>query len=214
MINKYRLNFSYFLRKDFFFLKMIILLGFPKSGTTSFQTLFEALGYNSIHWNIVLNSEHFKIGTIIKQNKERNLPLLYDINVDCITQMDICISESECYWPQITDYEQLYLENPDTIFILNRRDPFKLLSSLKRWFSYDKRILKFNPELLNQEITDDDMKILDLIYRHYFNIESFFKDKKFIDFDIEKDDISKLNVYIDTKSFSFPKENENNIKFL
>ena len=29
---------------------MIILLGFPKSGTTSFQKLFSELGYNSYHW--------------------------------------------------------------------------------------------------------------------------------------------------------------------
>jgi len=29
---------------------MIILLGFPKSGTASFQKLFIELGYKSYHW--------------------------------------------------------------------------------------------------------------------------------------------------------------------
>ena len=29
---------------------MIILIGLPKSGTSSFQHLFKLLGYNSYHW--------------------------------------------------------------------------------------------------------------------------------------------------------------------
>ena len=31
---------------------MIILLGLPKSGTSSFQYLFKLLKYNSYHWNL------------------------------------------------------------------------------------------------------------------------------------------------------------------
>lgn len=29
---------------------MIILIGLPKSGTSSFQKLFTSLGYSSYHW--------------------------------------------------------------------------------------------------------------------------------------------------------------------
>jgi len=62
-----------------------------------------------------------------------NKPLLNDfLNTDVITQMDVCNDENNNYWPQITDYEQLYNENPDSIFILNKREPRKLLSSFKR----------------------------------------------------------------------------------
>ena len=28
---------------------------------------------------------------------------------DCITQMDVCLSEELCYWPQVVDFEQLYV---------------------------------------------------------------------------------------------------------
>ncbi len=95
---------------------MIILLGFPKSGTTSFQKLFTDLGYTSAHWC----HEHIHLGTAIRDNKKHGRSLLYNISVDCITQMDICISQQEAYWPQIVDYEQLYYENPDSVFILNQ----------------------------------------------------------------------------------------------
>ena len=46
---------------------MIILLGFPKSGTTSFNKLFESLGLNSYHWK---KNGQF-IGLLIKKNKEQ-----------------------------------------------------------------------------------------------------------------------------------------------
>ena len=73
---------------------MIILLGFPKSGTSSFQQLFKILKYKSYHW---IKGKDY-IGTIIKNNKKNNLPLLNGfLHNDCITQMDICISNEHCY---------------------------------------------------------------------------------------------------------------------
>jgi len=46
-----------------------------------------------------------------------NNPLLNDfLNTDVITQMDVCINENNNYWPQITDYQQLYNENPDYFY--------------------------------------------------------------------------------------------------
>jgi len=103
---------------------MIILIGFPKSGTSSFQKLFTDIGYKSYHWKKGNNY----IGKLIYDNKINNKPLLNEfVKTDVITQMDICIDENNAYWPQITDYEQLYIENPDAVFILNKRDPESLL---------------------------------------------------------------------------------------
>ena len=47
--------------------------------------------------------------------------------------MDVCIDKNNCYWPQIKDYKKLYKENKNNIFILNKRDPIKLLDLFKRW---------------------------------------------------------------------------------
>jgi hypothetical protein len=178
---------------------MIILVGFPKSGTTSFQTLFTNLGYNSYHWT---KSGKY-IGSMIYKNKKNNLPLLNDFcETDVITQMDVCVGTSNAYWPQIIDYEQLYNENSNAIFILNKRDPQKLLDSFKGWGKFNKRLTTFNPELLNN---NTDKSFIDFAIKHYTNIESFFQKKtkaKFISFDIEKDKLEILSKYINLKQLT------------
>jgi hypothetical protein len=66
---------------------MILLVGFPKSGTSSFQKLFINLGYNSYHH---FSNKHGFIGTMIHKNKQMNKPLLNDfLKTDVITQMDV-----------------------------------------------------------------------------------------------------------------------------
>lgn len=187
---------------------MIILVGLPKSGTSSFQELFIKLGYNSYHWKTKCGY----IGTMIHKNKQMGKPLLNDfLRTDVVTQMDVCIDEDNAYWPQITDYEQLYNENPDSIFILNKRDPKKILSSFKRWNNFNKRLIRYNPELLNNMT---DKSFIDFVTKHYTNIETFFSrfpNSKFITFDIENDKLDKLSKYIDLKEMNdFPHENKNN----
>jgi hypothetical protein len=186
---------------------MIILLGFPKSGTSSFQKLFTDLGYISYHH--IINNQY--IGTIIKNNKINNKLVLSNFNKnDVITQMDVCINKNNAYWPQLIDYKQLYYENMDAIFILNKRDPHNLLSSFKRWNSLDKRLFEYNPELVRN---NTDEELIELFNNHYKNIEDIFylqSDSKFIIFDIENDNIDKLKIYIDLKEIKeFPKENVN-----
>lgn len=186
---------------------MIILLGFPKSGTSSFQKLFTELGFTSYHHVI---GNRF-IGTIIYQNKKNNKPLLNGFKeTDVITQMDVCVDKNNAYWPQITDYEQLYNENPSSIFILNKRDPIKILSSFKRWNNLYERLIKYNPELLNSNDHNDFIKFVN---NHYTTIEDFFSHHptaKFITFDIENDNLEKLTKYIDLKNITkLPHENIN-----
>jgi len=45
---------------------MIIFLGMPKSGTSSFQVLFEKLGYKSYHYK----KQNQCIGKMIENNKK------------------------------------------------------------------------------------------------------------------------------------------------
>ena len=192
---------------------MIILLGFPKSGTTSFQELFKNLGYKTIHWTC----KKKYIGTIIKQNKLNKLPLLHGFeNIDCVTQMDVCISDEHCYWPQIIDYKQLYKENMQCIFILNQRDPLKIINSFSRWNNMNERLYKFNPELIAPFNGDtNDEKLIQLINAHYANVISFFNSKpkaKFIVFDIDNDNVNKLSKYINIKNQQFPHCNKNKNK--
>lgn len=196
---------------------MIILLGFPKSGTSSFNTLFENLGYQSFHWKY--KNEY--IGELIKKNKINNKKLLSfinkkDYNNTAITQMDVCMNKRTNYWPQLLDYKRLYYENKDAIFILNKRNPYKIIKSMKKWkneygeIMFD-RIIKYNSNLLikNNNISNEN-KILYLINNHYNTIENFFHsllNVKFIIYNIDSDHISKLNKYINVYNNKFPHEN-------
>ena len=186
---------------------MIILLGFPKSGTTSFNALFEKLKFKSYHWKF--KDEY--IGNIILKNKNNNKKLLNSLeNCDCLTQLDVCVDKNNNYWPQLFDYKQLYNENPDSIFILNKRNPNDVLNSFKKWHNLLERFYKYNPEIIKNK-TDENF--INFINQHYRNVEEFFKNEpnsKFIIFDINKDNITKLNTYIDTKNEVFPHENKLN----
>jgi len=188
---------------------MILLIGFPKSGTKSFHRLFQDLGYVSYHWK--KGKEGAYIGMLVKRNKEANRPLLNDFQEhDAITQMDVCMNEATAYWPQLTDYERLYHENSDSIFILNKRDPSDLLSSFKRWDKYHKRLYKYSSELISDK-TDEGF--MNFVSAHYARVEAFFSrhpGSKFITYDIDEDTIDKLKTYIDVKGINkFPKENVN-----
>lgn len=193
---------------------MIILLGFPKSGTTSFTYLFNYLGYESYHW--VFRDDTDYIGSWVKKCKNRNEKLLSWIPKGdkpiAVTQMDVCIDENNCYWPQLVDYKLLYEQYPDAIFILNKRDPRDILKSMKKWQNYDERLLKYNPELLKKLTGNNDEKIIKLIQNHFNDVSLFFQSKKnskFIPYHIITDKVDKLNRYIDTKNLSFPTVNAN-----
>lgn len=192
----------------------IFLLGFPKSGTTSFNFLFNKIGIKSYHWSY----KNSYIGKILDNNIKNNNLLLNNLleknSRIAITQFDVCLDFNNNFFHQITHYKQIIEENKNDIFILNKRDKYKLLNSMKKWGNLDKRMLKYCSYLfVNMENLSNDEKILKLIDNHYENIELYMKNNlniKFISFDIENDDLNKLRKYINIKNFiNLPRENVN-----
>jgi hypothetical protein len=124
--------------------------------------------------------------------------------------MDVCINENHCYLPQMVDYKQIYNENPDAIFILNKRNPEELLKSFKHWNRLNERLFTYNPELIADKT---DKGFINFVNNFYKDIETYFtKDLnvKFISYDINNDKIEKLKKYIDIKDITvFPKTNVN-----
>ena len=193
---------------------MIIILGMPKSGTSSFQELFEKLGYKSYHWK---KGTRY-IGKMIENNKKNKKPLLCDfLDTDVITQMDVCVGKDNCYWPQIVDYKQIINENSNSIFILNKRNPEEILSSFKRWCRDEgnllTRLFTYNSEIITNKT---DKGFIEFVIKFYLEIELYFKENqnlKFISYDINNDKVEKLKKYIDIKEIStFPKKNINKKK--
>lgn len=209
---------------------MIIIIGFNKTGTSSFQELFTKLGYESHHffWNENrLNT--ILLSDIIKHQKRNGRPLLGFITPEryeriCLTQMDACFSPETNYWPQIVDFQRLYEENPQAIFILNKRNPQTLLQSFKNWrpnwtptkgLSLYERIFMYNPEFFEpyQHLPTQEEQFVQFAQAHYDRVEAYFQTKpeaKFIIYDIEKDTLEKLAAHIDLKGLTqFPRVHPN-----
>ena len=110
-----------------------------------------------------------------------------------------------------TDYKQLYYENKGSLFILNIRDSKKLLKSFKNCrlnqSLYD-RLHKYNPELMSEKTESG---FITFAENHNKEVIAFFEKQpnaKFIVYDIENVDISKLKKYIELNGISeFPKLN-------
>ncbi len=118
---------------------MIILVGLPKSGTTSFNDLFLDIGIKSHHFRI--NDKIYPqyrnklIGQLIRKNYISNKPLLSfipekDYTQTAITETNCFLKEWEYCWPQIEYLDILYKENPDALFILHTRNIYKMVSSM------------------------------------------------------------------------------------
>ena len=193
---------------------LVILLGFPKSGTSSFQKLFSDLGYKSYHWN----SEKGYVGVIIRENitsgRKPFSGFYSDDDEDvAFTQMDICVSPKENVWPQMDYLNEIYEEYPHAVYILNYRKPERIAKSFRRWGDLMPRFRKYNSHLfLDKNEENNDFEFEGIVYTHFENVNRFFseKDAKFVVYDIENDELEKISKYVDIKGITrFPHENKN-----
>lgn len=173
---------------------MIILLGFPKSGTTSFHHLFQEIGLSSIHWRVKFNKRKSSkyIGKVIRDNFQKEINPLSGLKerYDCITQMDYLDNEIGGYFPQVELLSEIYKHNPDDIYILNKRDVKEIVRSMKKWNNMYKRFFECYPERRHENLED-------IINNHYDYVRNLLKDANFIEYDINIDTIDKLRRFID-----------------
>lgn len=193
----------------------ILVVGFGKSGTTSLQTFFTRIGLYSAHWA----DNNGLVASRILKAKSNNLPLLhYLTSYDAITQMNVVPSNSDisgtCYFPQIEDFDQLYAENKDALFILNTRNISDHVRSFEKWRGGTFSITLYNkcPHLfVNTTGITISEKVASLIINHNENIRYFFKarpDAKFMEFQLGIDNEEIFKKFIDTKNVSFPHSNK------
>jgi hypothetical protein len=190
----------------------IFVIGFPKSGTSSIQASLTNAGISSINWG----KDEISIGKCIKESKEKNEPLLSTLNLyQGFTQMEICIDQTRCYWPQLVDVPLLDQQYPNSKFIFNDRNIDNWLKSLHNWNintgpirqsgeSLIERIIKLDIPGLpkNKGKTDDELK--DWYLQHKNNMIDFFKNKdNFVIFNIESDSGDKLAEFLEMKNFSW-----------
>ena len=127
------------------------------------------------------------------RNKKNGVPLLTSFNKDdVITQMDICRDSCGGYWPQISDYKRLHEENPDALFILNKRYPADLLRSFKNCNNLDKKLYKYNPELIEDKTDEGFIRFVENFYKEIEDYFAGFPETEFVTYHINEDKVDKL----------------------
>ena len=211
-------------------MKRIILLGFPKSGTSSFQSLLKSINYKTIHW--ILNKKDYPLiyqqilddgyvlteiekkregallGNIIRFNKNNNNKLLKYLDDFSITEISCSSDQDNAYWPQLFDYKRLISENKDAYFILNWREFDLWYDSMVRWNKYNERLVNHYKKVEEKFETyelDNYYKLFKIHSIHYINIVSYFKNNpnlKMCIYDIMRDNVSKLEEFLNIKNLN------------
>ena len=136
------------------------------------------MGFNSSHWtcdnDTYLSSGKKYVGQLMYENIFANKDVFDGFSCDCITQADICLPASGLnHWPQL-DASVRHLvrsQYPDCLFVLLKRDPVKIIHSIKLWMDLYFRIIVSEIPGLPAWIGSDDKDIHSWICRHYETIE-------------------------------------------
>lgn len=113
----------------------IILLGFPKAGTTSIDHYFRCQGMHVSHEECYSNpykqGKMQNCGQMMMKNLENGEPMFQNTG-DYHVYTGLFYS-STCIFPQITHLEQIHKSHPNATFLLHMRDLDKWVESTRRW---------------------------------------------------------------------------------
>jgi TusA-related sulfurtransferase len=174
----------------------VFILGFPKSGTTSFAALLEELGYSVAHWRV----EEGFVGQLMHRAHAQGLPVMHHLagHYDAVAQMDVCLPDAEgapCFFPQIALLEEIVQQHPGAVFVLNTRDPAAIVRSIDKWGTLRERIVTADLPGLPAGAGRRDSELVAWIEAHYAAVERRLGgNARYVRFDIERDRAEKLGV--------------------
>ena len=173
-------------------------MGFPKTGTSSLHKLFNDLGVCSSHWDVspeeVGDAKKQKyVAKAIYENYMSSLRVFEGFTITkAIAQADVCLpADGLNLWPQFDDAIRAKIidQYPSIKLILLKRDPRKLVSSIKRWSDMFFRFVVSDIPGLPAWRGLKDEELLAWIEGHYFSIENQYSDlSNFISFDLNQAD--------------------------
>jgi len=170
------------------FNKKIILIGFPKAGTSSFHKSFTSAGIPSYHQFLYKKSN--VIGKILLDNFSNNANILKGFPEQSFALTEINFTSiGQSFWPQLNYdlLQQLLEEDKSVHFILNYRDPTKLINSMKRWHNnFHYRLIKNDIPGLPCGKGKTDSELQDWVRNHYELVRNkFSKSDRYIELNIE-----------------------------
>ncbi|WP_390866968.1 sulfotransferase [Prosthecodimorpha staleyi] len=163
-----------------------MVVGFPKTGTTTITRALSTAGWRTAHWRI---NEGF-VGILIQANIEAGRPAFAGLErYDAVTQADVCLpGRGLNFWPNLdlTVLDTIRRDYPDCLFILNTRDPAKTIASMRGWGRLHRRIMLAEVPGLPKGCGRSDAELERWIQAHYAAVRlRFGVDPRFVEFDIE-----------------------------
>ena len=168
----------------------LMVIGFPKSGTTSITAALEASGLKAAHWQI--DGNRF-VGALIYKAVLNGLdPFEHLKDYDAVTQADVCLpNHNLSLWPNL-DFAILSAirrAHPTCLFVLNTRRPEAICDSIADWPHMQKRFEMSDIPGLPRGAGGRRRHLIAWIENHYAACREFFRDDKyFLELDIERPD--------------------------
>jgi len=172
----------------------LMVIGFPKSGTTSITAALKASGLKTAHWQ--LDNNRFVGGLIYKAVVNGLDPFEYLKDFDAVTQADVCLpNHNLSLWPNL-DFAVLSAirrAHPTCLFLLNTRRPEAICDSMADWPFMQKRFEMSDIPGLPRGTGGKREHLMAWIENHYAACRHFFAgDEYFLELDIERSDAPEI----------------------
>eukprot|EP00978_Attheya_sp_CCMP212_P022307 scaffold66376_cov43-Attheya_sp.AAC.1 len=143
----------------------VIVMGFPKTGTTSLSKFFSCGGHEAAHTWAIPNRTHppplgtkeeeeevkpERCGKCMKENIGRKRPPLegcgaFDIWSDCSFANWVDKTyDVDCYFPMLQGLAEIHAAYPHATFLLGTRDPDTWYQSVSKWGDLEDRLIHCN----------------------------------------------------------------------
>ena len=168
----------------------LMVIGFPKSGTTTLTTVLEANGIKCAHWQ---DEQGRFVGALIYSAIYCGLdPFALLPGYDAVTQADVCLPKRKInFWPNL-DFAVLRAirrAHPSCLFVLNYRDPEAIVDSIEKWTGMQGRFTRSEIPGLPAGLGGDRKHLVTWIENHFDACRAFFADDpNFLELDIASAD--------------------------
>ncbi|MFT3689776.1 sulfotransferase [Paenirhodobacter sp.] len=182
-------------------LPSIIVVGFPKAGTTTLHRALSKSGLVCAHWRV----DDDPFGQLIYDGWfTKGDPLALFEGVDAITQMDYCApAEGVNLWPNLDIALLLTIRrlHPECRFILNARDPGATARSIGTWHDMAARVTTADITGLPRGRGATEAERARWIEAHHAALREIFAgDPRFLDLDIAAPDApDRLGAFLGRK---------------
>ena len=148
----------------------VIVVGLPKTGTTSVARYFKCGGGRRVsHW---LCKDNELCGPIIRNNVRSGKPPLFETgNFDVYAQMDV--EDPPCYFPQVEALDEIHKAHPNSTFIFNSRNISSWVKSVRGWNNMGNRLTQCNITGFPAGVGKTDAELMGFYYSQLQRVRDF-----------------------------------------